>query len=157
MQQVSHSGKGVDPDWCLSLVPKGGLHAISLILFAPLLPNSYKYWNWKRWGLLHNPPQPPMWEGHSIKHDFPACRGNLPRSCPSAHKEERLTVWVKHRMWERDQLSLEWVSLSWQEPALNIHIPGGKHLLGVVGRTIWRKCQQGQQGPWQMWILWGHQ
>ena len=49
-------------------------------------------------------------------------------------------------MWERDQLSLERVPLSWQEPTLNMHTPVGKQLLGGVGRTAWRERQQGQQG-----------
>lgn len=60
----------------------------------------------------------PIWKGYAANYDLPACSGNLlqePRSSSSAHKGGRLIIWRKHRMWERNQLSLGRVPLGWQE------------------------------------------
>lgn len=73
---------------------------------------------------MHNPPglcARVMLQNMTSQHTG----GDLPRSCPGAHKEERLASWVEWRMWEKDQLSLERNPLSWREPTLNIHTPGG--------------------------------
>lgn len=102
----------------------------------------------------------PMWKGHAAKYDFPGCRGNLiqePRSCSSAYKEGRLHHWSKTQNVGKKPAFPGKSSLRLARgPGFNIDTPAGKRPLGVVGRTVWRECQQGPQGLQLMRILRGH-